>query len=140
MADERSDEGQELNMTSMIDVVFLLLVFFMLNLNFPVKEKTIQAVVPRAMARGAPTQRSTDPSIVFRVSRSGVGVRIQIEGVDLGADFNRAAERLKVMVADIGNPDIPVVISVDDTLPYQIFIDALDATRRAGVTNIQFSA
>ena len=140
MAEE--EKTGELNMTSMIDVVFLLLIFFMLNLNFPVKERTLQAVVPQSVAGGG---AASDLSIVLNIENKGIPggrpvIEISLQGTNLKDDFRKLSSDLTKWMKDLGNTDVPVVIQTGKTVPYWAFVQALNATREAGVKNIKFAA
>ncbi|MBS3762931.1 MAG: biopolymer transporter ExbD [Planctomycetes bacterium] len=51
-ASSSQNEGLELEMTPMIDVVFLLLIFFLINLEIPEEEGIIETNLPKAVGTG----------------------------------------------------------------------------------------
>ena len=64
----RSNEAPEINLTSLIDVVLLLLVFFMVSTSF-VRETEISLRLPQADAPTAPT--SLDEVLDITVTQTG---------------------------------------------------------------------
>jgi len=135
------NERSGLNMTSMIDVVFLLLTFFMLNLSFPAREKTMSVNLPGS---GTGNFDPSGLSFLLEVRNAAPAggppaAEITLQGTRIGADFDLASRRLRKWYEDVGNPNVPVVIDVDPSLPYRFFIRSLDATSKAGARNVKFA-
>ncbi|MBN4049883.1 biopolymer transporter ExbD [bacterium AH-315-M10] len=78
---ELMDDEPELDMTSMIDVVFLLLIFFMVTMNFRVKEGKLEQRLPKDIGQNAGGKP---------IDREMVRVRIQI--------IKATPKKLKMMV------------------------------------------
>lgn len=121
----------ELNLTPLIDVVFLLLIFFMVSTSFT-RETQIKLDLPKADVE----KMETDPKVVE--------VSIDIEGrifINGKALVNAQLETLKRAIQPLlnENSNIPFVISADANTPYQSVVLAMDAASQLGVTNIKMA-
>ncbi|NGQ92133.1 biopolymer transporter ExbD [Rhodobacter sp. HX-7-19] len=110
-----------LNLTPMIDVVFLLLVFFMLVSRFGQLDG-----VPLALAGGAAPGWSGAPRLVD----------VRPEGLSLnGTALDEAA-----LIADLRRlmpaPDAPVVLRPQDGADVQRLVAVIDLLRAAGITHV----
>ena len=121
-------EGEEVNMTPMLDVVFIMLIFFIVTSSF-VKESGID--VNRQQAASAEPQETAN--ILVAISESGQ-VWIDKRPVDVRA-VRANIERLHAE-----NPKGSVVIQADKRSANGILIQVLDAARLAGVENVALAA
>jgi biopolymer transport protein ExbD len=124
----RRIEGEEVNMTPMLDVVFIMLIFFIVTSSF-VKESGID--VNRQQAASAEPQETAN--ILVAISESGQ-VWIDKRPVDVRA-VRANIERLHAE-----NPKGSVVIQADKRPANGILIQVLDAARLAGVENVALAA
>ncbi|MEL0067809.1 MAG: biopolymer transporter ExbD [Gammaproteobacteria bacterium] len=120
-----------INLTPLIDVVFLLLIFFMVSTSFT-RETQIELELPKA--EGTPleidvevVEISVDSTGNFYVNKQAL-INTQIETV----------KKAIVKVSD-GNNSLPLIISADAKAPYQAVITAMDAAGQEGFTNIQMA-
>ena len=128
-----------IHMTPMIDVIFLLLIFFVCTANFMPLEKLLP------MDATLPGDVSTDFELPDPVEMDVVVVKIffdqqpywQIEG-NQPATLHGVRNILQ-QIRDI-KPDIPVIIDSADNVPMENVIDIYDVCRRLGLTNVQFAA
>lgn len=118
----RRQEEVDVNITPLIDVVFLLLIFFMVSTSF-IKESEIKLDLPQASATQAPEDTET------------ITVSIDAKGryfVNDKALINQQAETLeraiKDAVADSQNPIL--VIDGDKAMAYQSFVTVLDVAKK----------
>ena len=119
-----------LNLAPMIDVVFLLLIFFMVATTFSEQEKQMDLDLPSAES-GEVAAPKTEDIEVF-VLRDG---SIQIEGEIVNQDrmveiFARASRE---------NPETPVTIRGDRVAQLQVVTNVMDACRVAGLRDIGIS-
>ena len=131
-AGTRQEQRLELNITPLIDVVFLLLIFFMVSTTFE-RDSELQIELPEATAK---PQSADDRSIVVTIDASG---RYQVNGRSL---INAQPETLKEAVARAraGNQDVrSLVISADATTPHQAVITVMDAARLLGIDHLSFA-
>ncbi len=123
---QQQDELQ-LNLTSMIDVVFLLLIFFMVASKFVEAERSIDVKLPRVDASSQPAQREAP----LRVALDAEG-RMKLDGV--AVDLASLKQGLGVQVQQTG--DARVIIDGDARAAFQHVAAAMAACREAGATDV----
>jgi biopolymer transport protein ExbD len=111
-------------LTPLIDVVFLLLIFFMLTSRF----LDLGAVGLDAAAAGAETPGLAD---TIRIDLSGDG-RIEIAG----ASIPREALMTTLRGLLGASAQAPVVVAPDAAVPLETLIPVLDEVRRAGAEQV----
>lgn len=126
----RRDE-LEVNLTPLIDVVFLLLIFFMVSTSFN-RESEIQVNLPQASAK--PQEAKEDP-IEISIDASG---RFFVNR-ELLVNTQVATLRLALQKVAAGRNNVPLVISADATTPHQAVVTAMDAARQAGLTSLSIA-
>lgn len=124
-------EEPDLNLTPLIDVVFLLLIFFMVSTTFD-REAELKIQLPEAA--GEEREQPSDP----------VEITIDAEGryfVNRQEVLNTKLETLKQAIAKsvADRRDPPLIISADARTPHQAVIRAMDATRQLGIVHITFA-
>jgi len=127
--DRRDDV--ELNMTPLIDVVFLLLIFFMVSTTFE-KQARLKVVLPEASAEA--TQSKDDP-VVIGIDSSG---RFYINDRQL---VNSQIDTLKIALTKTlgNNKDVPLVLRADAKTPHQSVVMAMDAAAQLGLTRLSIA-
>ncbi|WP_363331016.1 biopolymer transporter ExbD [Desulfonatronospira sp.] len=121
-------ESAQIDMTSMMDVVFIMLIFFIVTTSF-VKEAGIEINRPAAST----AQRQELANIMIAVSDAGA---IWIDGRQVDIRAVRAnVERLRAE-----NPEGSVVIQADEESRTGILIQVMDQVRQAGVQNVAVAA
>jgi len=128
----RARTQPEVNLTSLIDVVFLLLIFFMVSTSF-VKQSQINVSLPQA-----------DSSAVTEEPAEKIDIMITETGVYLvnGRELinNRAATiRNALQQVSAGNNDLPLTISADANAKHQHVVTAMDVAGRLGFTHISIA-
>ena len=122
----------ELQMTSMIDIVFLLLVFFIMTFKIVEQEGDFNVRMP--LANNKQQNQSTDLDIPLKLrmeADSNGGLRrIRLNELDLGTDFGRLREEVIKLVGSTGGPSEDdegqeVEIDVDYNLRYEYTIQAI---------------
>lgn len=124
----QSDEEVDVNLTPMLDVVFILLIFFIVTASF-VKEAGIEVSRPAAES----ALRQEHAAILIAIDARG-GVWIDKRNVDLRA-VRANVERLHLQ-----NPQGSVVILADRVSHNGILVEVLDQVRMAGVEKIAIAA
>ena len=123
-------EEPGLNLTPMIDIVLLLVIFFMVGTEFTQAERQYDIELPR-VADAQPLTNLPD-EIVVNIKRTGeffLGDEPRsLE--DLEADLRAAAARYQ---------DQAVVIRADGGGPYQHVMTALSICHRANISNVQLA-
>lgn len=127
----RRVEDIDINVTSLIDVVLLLLIFFMVSTRF-VEQSRIDLTLPSA-SREAPVK--LPKAIEISIDRRG---QVYVDGKALvNAKVETIRQALSEARADA--PDEPtVIVSADRSTEFQLAVDAMDAARQAGLTKITF--
>ena len=127
----RRVEEPEVNLTSLIDVVLLLLIFFMISTSF-VDETTVRIRLPEAT--GEAVERPAT-SLEITVSASGD------YSVNSKPLVNRRADTLRrALVQTVGDRrDLPVTIRADASATHQAVVTAMDVAARLGFTQLNIA-
>lgn len=124
----QEDEAEEINMTPMLDVVFIMLIFFIVTASF-VKESGIDVNRPEA----ATAVKKERANILVAISDKGE-IWINKRQIDVRA-VQANIERLKAE-----NPQGSVVIQADKKATTDTLIKVMDAARAAGVFDVSIAA
>ncbi len=123
----KSIKAAEADLTPMLDIVFILLIFFIVTATF-IQENAIDMTPP-------PPSNSTEISgetLIVRIDENDlirVGGRLtDVEGI-----------RARVERAIAENPDISVIVQAHPQARNQLVIHSVDQSRSAGVQNVGFA-
>ena len=116
-----------LNLAPMIDVVFLLLIFFMVATTFAKQEKELSLDLPAA--EGGEVAAKALDEIVVNILADGT---VRISRQDYGTD----ALRELLVQAGRRNPETPVTIRGDRTSQLQFVTEIMGMCRVAGLVDI----
>ncbi len=121
------DELPTLNLTSMIDVLFLLIIFFMVATKFDEMERTIEVAVPEVAQAG----ESTPPSepLIVTVEANG---EVALDGATVS--FAELTARLAAARTALTEPS--VIIRGDAECAFQQVASALAACKEAGISDL----
>ncbi|MEW6996746.1 ExbD/TolR family protein [Colwelliaceae bacterium BS250] len=125
---QEQEENEEINMTPMLDVVFILLIFFIVTASF-VKESGIEVNRPEA----ATAVKKERANILVAISAKGE-IWINKRRIDVRA-VQANIERLKAE-----NPQGTVVIQADKKSTTEVLIKVMDSARAAGVFDVSIAA
>jgi len=125
---ERKSKDTTLNMGPLIDMVFILLIFFLVTTSF-VRESGVE--VKRPIASTAEKQEKT--TMIVAVTEEGM-IYIDEKLVDIRS-VRSTMERFKVE-----NPKGNVVITADKNSLFGVSIEVLDEVRAAGISNVVVAA
>jgi biopolymer transport protein ExbD len=127
---ERSAEP-EINLTPLIDVVFLLLIFFMVSTTFE-RETEITLELPEATGEPIVTEKK-----VIEISIDAKG-RYYINKQEV---INTSIDTLKRAIKKAAGEDEEpqVILSADRQTPHQAVITAMDASRQLGFVHLTFA-
>ena len=118
-----------IEMLPLIDIVFLLLVFFIYAMLSMAVHRGLPVILPKS------TTAKIDKDLIISVTvKSDGSVYLDKEGIplaDLAQALRRAAE---------GDLDKGVLLFADQNLPYQKLFTVLDTIRIAGLTRISLQA
>ncbi|MGW8309689.1 MAG: ExbD/TolR family protein [Thiogranum sp.] len=121
----------EVNLTPLIDVVFILLIFFMVSTTFQ-RESKIKIELPEASAEVAEEPRDV------------LEIVIDVEGRYFIDQAQVVNTELDTLISAIGKAigtetDVPVVIRADRHTPYESVVRAMDATAQLGLVKISLA-
>lgn len=135
---DRSEEDTQINLTPLIDVVFLLLIFFMVSTTFS-RESQLRIQLPESSDRPQEEQQSR----ILEIEISAEGVYAVKGPADKAAQrlLNTSRETLyrALLTAIDGRQELITVIRADRRTPHEAVITAMDMARRVGQTNITFA-
>jgi biopolymer transport protein ExbD len=122
----------EVNLTSLIDVVFLLLIFFMVSTSF-VKQSQISINLPQADS--AVIEPEIPDQIDVMITETGTFL---VNGREL---INSRVETIRNALQKVsgGNNELPLTISADANAKHQDVVTAMDVAGRLGFTRISIA-
>jgi len=126
----RKPEPSRLQLTAMIDILLLLLIFFIVSHQYTNSETELSVSVPTAKEGADPSRQKGE--IYINILSDG---SIKVEGnmVDLPA----LLEKLSSIAMQYENQ--PVRIRGDGGVPYQRIVEVIDTCQKAGIWNISFA-
>jgi len=137
------DQSLDMNtaMTPMIDVVFLLLIFFVWTLSFQAIERLLPSQLSQEVGKLPADLQQLDPRldferIVIRLTGAAQQPTYQVNQQVL-ASLEEVRGFLQLVAAV--NQQSPVVIHPDDTIPLGHVIGLLDITRQSGFSQVSFA-
>ena len=122
----------EVNLTSLIDVVLLLLIFFMVSTSF-VKQSQITLSLPQADS--AEVVEEVPDQIDIMITETG---SFLVNGREL---INSRVETIRNALQKVsgGNSNLPLTISADANAKHQDAVSAMDVAGRLGFTRISIA-
>jgi biopolymer transport protein ExbD len=128
---QRRIEEPEISLTPLIDVDFLLLIFFMVSTTF-IKDTEIRIDLPEATASPQEQERSTVNVVIDLEGRYFVDGRLLVN-----RQVGTLREALEQAVGD--RQGVTVLISADAQTAHQAVITAMDAARQAGILHVSLA-
>lgn len=125
----KKEEEGEVDLTPMLDVVFIMLIFFIVTATF-VKEIGIDVTSPD---KNQNVEDADKQSIVIQITSRD---RIQIRN----RDIDKRAVRANIERLHAESPDAPVVIQPHPESTTETMIQVMDSARQAGVYNVSIAA
>jgi biopolymer transport protein ExbD len=128
----RHHEEPEINVVSLIDVVLLLVVFFILSSRFT-DEGRLRIHLPRASA--VPAEKAAGEPLVVSVTQQGGYLVNQHELINSSPDTLRAA-----LLKEAGSDrSMPVTLRADARATHQSVITAMDVLGRLGFAEVNIA-
>ncbi len=140
---QRRGKGtMEINMTPMIDMVFLLIVYFVWTSGDLQQESLLPSRISEQTGASAATTDATPPPeadfdpVIVRVAWQGNAPTWRVNGQSLAA-----FDELRDVFAKLARikRDAPVILHPDDNVPLGSIIDVYDLARVIGFDKIQFA-
>ena len=132
MLSRKNKDEPDLNMTPLIDVVFLLLIFFMVSTTFD-RDAELQIELPQASGKTTPTKQFRLEVSIDNQGRYFVNQR-RIKDNKLET-LKRA---MKLTLAEHKDPKL--IISADRKTPHEAVVKAMDAASQLGLKNLTIAA
>jgi len=123
----QDEEATEINLSPMIDCIFILLIFFIVTTVF-VEETGVEVNKPDAAASANPDESEN------------VAIEIDAAGKILhGGQQISLAEVTAIVKAKVEDPETPVVIRAHEKSRHGLFVSVWDAAKRGGAQTLSFS-
>lgn len=132
---EEGDVGFQI--APMVDVVFVLMLFFMACVGSQVTEKELNLNLPSGAGPGKAGPPPT-PIIIEIAADGQVTMNDQTYGTPTDRNLTALREWLKNAIAQFGDKD-PVIIRPASETKHERIIDVLNAASASGVKNLTFS-
>jgi len=129
----RQRENVDINLASLIDVVFVLLLFFVVTTTFT-RETQLRVELPEA-ASAAPGQ--PDEAKLIEVTISADGVYSVNNHLLPKSDLDTLTEAIEKESG--GDTTLPLAISADGKTPHQAVITAMDAAGKLGFSKLRMT-
>ena len=127
----KRDNDLELNITPLIDVVFLLLIFFMVSTTFQ-RESEITIELPESSGDAVETEKT-----VIEISIDNQGRYFVNQRRIKDTDIKTLKKAIEITRGDAKEPKL--IISADKMTPHQSVVRAMDAARQLGLVHLTFA-
>ena len=127
--DRRSFTKPEVMIIPMIDIMFFLLVFFMLSTLYMVDLRTVPVSMPKVHS----TEMQTNVNLLVTMTGDGT-LYLEDKQIDEQGLISQAAQQYSQ------NPNIAVVIRADESVDYGRVMQLLDKFKGIGITKFGFAA
>ena len=129
--DERAHDEPEINLVPLIDVILVLIIFFVITTTFDARS-TLQLQLPSAEARQDAPQDRTLSLLINAEGRYFVG-----DSEVLRTDIDALKQALAAAAGD--DRKRPVLLRADARVPYQAVVTAQDALAQLGFQRIHIA-
>ena len=133
----------ELQLTPMIDCVFLLMVYFLWSSSFAVVEMSLPSELSAQQTGSGPANSAEPPppeadfdAVVVRILHAESGPAWEVNGTPAAS-----LDEVRSMLAAIARikRDVPVILDADPSASLGDLIDVFDLSRLAGLEKIRFA-
>lgn len=125
------EESVEVNLTPLIDVVFLLLIFFMVSTTFD-KHAKLKVSLPESSTKAV--QQQGDPLVL---SIDAKGNYFLNERQVVNQKLKTLKQAIQKTIGD--NKDTTIVLRADANTPHQYVVRAMDAASQLGLTKLSIA-
>ncbi|HEB81261.1 MAG TPA: biopolymer transporter ExbD [Gammaproteobacteria bacterium] len=129
------EENVEVNLTPLIDVVFLLLIFFMVSTTFD-RHAKLKVSLPEASTKA--TQQQSEP-LVLSIDAKGNYFINERQVINQKLNTLKQALRKTLAEKDIAARDASLVLRADANTPHQSVVRAMDAASQLGLTKLSIA-
>lgn len=129
---QRRETKLELSMTSMIDVVFLLLIFFLVTTTFVRPEKRLLSAIQDREQSARETNSELEPAVVDVVRIEG---RVVFR---IGAVTTTDLSKIQPVLESFDNKDEGAYVRVADNVPFDFAARAIGCCKSSGFVNVSY--
>lgn len=120
---ERSETLNDIDLTPMIDMVFILLIFFIVSTSF-IRESGVVVERPAAL-----TSENQNAQVVIGIDAANT---LWLEGNSV--DIRALPPRVQQLLAE--KSDLGIIVAADVRTNAGVLVEVLDLCRQAGVSNV----
>ena len=127
----QADEELSVNLTPLIDVVFLLLIFFMVSTTFT-KESHLEIELPEAAGEKSTTETKQIEIVINHKGEFSINNRPLI---------NNTEDTIKKAVVKVsgGDKKMPFIITADAKTPHEYVVKAMDVAGKLGFVHLSIT-
>ena len=127
----QADEELSVNLTPLIDVVFLLLIFFMVSTTFT-KESHLEIDLPEAAGEKSTTETKKIEIVINHKGEFSINNRPLI---------NNKEDTIKKAVVKVsgGDKKLPFIITADAKTPHEYVVKAMDVAGKLGFVHLSIT-
>ncbi len=129
IAKEKEQDGAEIDLTPMLDVVFIMLIFFIVVASF-IKEAGVEVNRPD---KNQPDNPEDSTSILVEIASDN-----QIWMENRRVDIRAVRANIQRLLAE--DPEAPVTVKVEKGAEAGIVVDVADAARESGVAAVNWAS
>lgn len=129
------EDSVEVNLTPLIDVVFLLLIFFMVSTTFD-RHAKLKVSLPEASTKA--TQQQNDP-LVLSIDAKGNYFLNEHQVVNQQLGTLKQAILKILSEKNVNIKDVSLVLKADANTPHQSVVRAMDAASQLGLTRLSIA-
>ena len=129
------EDSVEVNLTPLIDVVFLLLIFFMVSTTFD-RHAKLKVSLPEASTKA--TQQQNDP-LVLSIDAKGNYFLNERQIVNQQLSTLKQAILKTLSETNANIEDVSLVLRADANTPHQSVVRAMDAASQLGLTKLSIA-
>lgn len=122
---QRERRGSVIDIAPLVDIVFLLLIFFMISSRF------LKPVVELELPEAKTADRADRSGVVLSLDASG---SVFLDGGAAAIDFDDLPGALKAAIEQKNRTD--VLLRADGATPFRYFVRVMDEARQAGATTV----
>ena len=140
----KEQEEVKLSITPLIDVTFLLLIFFMCAMKFKTLERKVAAFLPKdkgLIHDVVPFDDVPKITVMLKRQKGEKSTRVKLLDAEIGQDapaFVVLDRRLQGIRSHPDNQDMPGEINAMPEVPHSDVVRCIDAFMKAGINNIEF--
>jgi biopolymer transport protein ExbD len=125
------EEGVEVNLTPLIDVVFLLLIFFMVSTTFD-RHARLKVTLPESTAKA--TQQQKDPLVLSIDAKGNYFIN---DRQVVNQNLETLKQAIKKTIGD--DKDVAMMLRADANTPHQAVVRAMDAASQLGLSKLSIA-